>query len=536
MVNGKGMPEVAEYNGVKTLMVKGRPFFMLAGETHNSSSGNPEYMESNVWPYLRQLHLNTLFVPVMWNLSEMKQGNYDFRLAERLILQARRENVHLVLLWFGLWKNGESDYVPDWVKTDTKTYFRALNEEGLKMNCVSPFCSQAVEADARAFEAFMGFLKEFDGEEQTVIMVQVENETGLLGACRDFGAEAEACFRGKVPDMLYGEAGGRDDGEEKYDGSGNPASWESVYGEDAGEAMMAWAFASAVETIAARGKRVYPLPMYTNAWVEQFPWRPGTYPSGGPVSRMSRIWKQAAPTLLGVEPDIYLADMVKVMKEYDQEDNPLIIPEARRDVRTASYAIYSIFGLNALGYSPFGIEDIGKYAFSGPEGRTDQNALGRETLESLQISLNAYDPAGTAQYLSASYLMMDQLQELYLAKRGTDHFRTFIRSGEDDRGGWIRFRKYEFMLTYQEDHPRKPVACGGIVELDEDTFLLFGCRYRFQILPRMGRAESAGILSLEDGIWTEGKWKASYVKNGDEKQGCALGEMPGMCRLHVYLY
>lgn len=535
MSSGKGIPSVEEHNGRKTLMVKGKPFIMLAGETHNSSSGNLEYMDAQVWPYLRQLHMNTLFVPVMWNLMERTKGYFDFRLAEGLILQARRENMHLVLLWFGLWKNGESDYVPDWVKKDSKTFFRALDEEGRKTNCVSPFCTAAIEADAKAFSAFMEFLRDFDEGEQTVLMVQVENETGLLGACRDFGKEAEACYKGGVPRELLSGAEGVCSCEE-LGGAEKASTWEAVYGSDAGEAMMAWAFASAVETIAAAGKKIYPLPMYTNAWLEQFPWRPGTYPSGGPVAKWYRIWKKAAPSLFGLEPDIYLWDMAGVMREYAKENNPLIVPEARRDVRCVSFAIYSILGLDALGYSPFGIEDIGRHGLSCMETAGEKNALGRDTLDKLQISANAYDPAGTAKYLSAAYQMLHQLQEIYLEKRGTQHFRTFIKSSEDGRGCWITFGSYEFMITYQEDQPGKPVPCGGILELQEDTFLLFGCRYRFQVLPRLGQSGQAGLLSLEDGVWENGSWKSCYVKNGDEKQGCALGDVPCMCRVRVYLY
>lgn len=518
------IPVVKELNGRMTLFAAGRPFLMLAGEVHNAGSGGLSYMEENVWPYLKSLNLNTLFVPVAWEMLEPRRQEYDFSFVKGVIEQARDNRMHLVLLWFGLWKNGASDYAPAWMKTDGAAFFRAEDERGTRLNCISPFCNAAVLADAAAFAAMMEFLREFDGKAQTVLMVQVENESGLLGAARDFCEAAEKVFNGPVPAML----------EEDTDKNG---TWEEVFGEDAGEAMMAWAFARAVERIARAGQAQYPLPMYTNAWIEQYPWRPGTYPCGGPTGRMLAIWKLAAPSLMGIAPDIYLPDMKRVMEEYDREDNPLLIPEARRDVMTASYAIYSITARGAIGYAPFGIEDIGRAAYGGGELSEKSSArLDKETLDALQIGASAYDPSGTEAYLAAAYGLLAQLTPPLLQFRGTGHAKCFIQDQEGEKGALLKFEAYDFLVTYEDRKAGLPIACGGIIELEEGAFLLYGCRCRFEVFPKAEERKNAGILSLEEGEWTSGGWLCKRIRNGDEKQTCMLGDLPGALLLRGYKY
>ena len=152
-----------EITGKKaTLLSDGKPFLMLAGEAHNSSGSSLTYMKESVWPYLRPLNLNTLVVTVTWELLEPVPGEFDFSLPDGLIQQAEEEGVKLVFLWFGLWKNGMSTYVPDWVKQDRGTYFFMRDRWGKPVNAVSPLCQAGVERDAAAFTALMSHLKEFD--------------------------------------------------------------------------------------------------------------------------------------------------------------------------------------------------------------------------------------------------------------------------------------------------------------------------------------------------------------------------------------
>lgn len=509
------IPRIEEIGGIKTLIVNGKPFIMTAGEVHNSSSASLSYMEERVWPYVKNLNLNTLFVPVMWEQMEPKQGCYDFSLVQGLVEQARVQKMHLVILWFGLWKNGESDYVPAWVKRDTKTYFRARDKFGQSLNHVSPFCAQAVEADAGAFTALMGFLRDFDGEYGTVLMVQVENEVGLLGASRDFCEKSESYFTSNTPQEI---------GEEFGEGT-----WQQVFGEEAGEQMMAWAYASAVEKIAKCGQEVYPLPLYTNVWLEQYPWRPGTYPSGGPTRRNFRMWKYMAPALFGLEPDIYLPNMVSVMEDYNQPGNPLLIPEARRDVSTVSYGFYAIFHYHSLGYAPFGIEDIGR------EADPDDN-LTKEVLDDLQISSSAYDPKGTAPYLAWCYSLVEEIKELYYRFRGTGRLQCFINNQGNETGTYLKFSQYDILISYEKNERGQPYSCGAVIELDSGEFLMVGCRYQFKILPKVGECQKVGSLRLEKGIHVNGKWIAKRKLNGDEVGIRRLGDKMEEFKIQVYKY
>ena len=174
-----------------TLYVDGKPFVALSGEIHNSSSSCLNYMENIVWPALRPLNMNCVIMPVYWECVEPEEGVFDFTLVDGLIDQARRENVKVVFLWFGLWKNGMSTYVPGWVKNDSKKYFRVRKggsdaatarllpgggSNSPVIDCISPLCVEAYKADARAFSALMRHMRYYDSEHSTVIIMQVENE------------------------------------------------------------------------------------------------------------------------------------------------------------------------------------------------------------------------------------------------------------------------------------------------------------------------------------------------------------------------
>ena len=288
------IPTLSVTENKATLLSDGKPFLVLAGEAHNSSSSSLEYMRESVWPYLRPMHLNTLVVAVTWELLEPAPGRFDFSLPDGLIRQAEAEGVKLVFLWFGLWKNGMSTYVPEWVKQDRKTYFAMRNRSGKPVNAVSPLCGAGVERDAAAFAALMAHLRDFDVN-RTVLMVQVENEMGLLGDCRDFSPAAEQAYAAALPDDAADFCGAR-------------GTWDEVFGSEAPELFMTYHYAKATQQIAAAGKAAYPIPLYVNAWLEQHPWTPGTYPVGGPIARHMDWWKKFAPAVDFLSPDIYLPE------------------------------------------------------------------------------------------------------------------------------------------------------------------------------------------------------------------------------------
>ena len=111
---------------------------------------------------------------------------------------AREHNLHVVLLWFGTWKNGNMHYVPKWVKTDPKRFPRMIVQTVNRLMCFRRNSRSNLEADKTAFAALMRHLKGLDGDEHTVLMVQVENESGSIGSRSRFfgGRECGICGPG----------------------------------------------------------------------------------------------------------------------------------------------------------------------------------------------------------------------------------------------------------------------------------------------------------------------------------------------------
>lgn len=144
-----------------------------------------EYMKP-IWPKLKQMNLNTILAPVYWELIEPKEGQFDFKLLDELIVEARKQEIRIVLLWFGSWKNSMSSHLPAWIKQNQTKHPRAKDEKGQSQEILTPFSENNLQADIKAFTALMKHLKTFDAQAQTVIMVQPENEIGMLPSARDY--------------------------------------------------------------------------------------------------------------------------------------------------------------------------------------------------------------------------------------------------------------------------------------------------------------------------------------------------------------
>ena len=502
-------------HGILTLYVDDKPFFCRSGEIHNSNASDPGFMDEKVWPALRGLHMNSVIAPVYWELLEPAEGNYDFSLVDTLIRRSREEGLRLIILWFGLWKNAESMYVPEWMKTNPEVYFRAEKSDGTRTTTISPLCGAAVEKDAAAFSALMAHLRDTD-KEHTVITIQVENEIGLLGTDRDYCKAAEEAFAKEIPAELAAR-------------TGKSGTWSSAYGDDAGDAFMAWYFASAVEKIASLGKKEYDLPCYANAWLKQYPWYPGSYPAGGPIVEMQSVWKCAAPSLFTFGPDIYVPYCADVMDAYASDENPLFVPEIRKDAVAASYALYAFAAKNAICFSPFGIEELA----------LDPSEIDKPPMEvmiALNIDPSAFDTQGSKEYLSKSYELLGNLEPLMLKYRGTEHMKSFVRHGDLDYGTFLHFTKYDLSVAYDPKQSAKPLGAGIVIELDEDTFLITGVSAGMSFRAKPGCRSRVNILRLEEGDVHEGKWTRRRVLNGDEKMSLRFGDMPQVMLVKMYQY
>ncbi len=279
--------------------------------------------------------------------------------------------MRLVLLWFGSWKNSMSCYAPAWVKRDTRRFPRASDLDGTPQEILSPFSAANRDTDARAFAAVLRHLREADGTAHTVLMVQVENEIGMIPTARDHSAEADRAFAAPVPAELTKHLAAKRDElapelRAAWLGAGGRTSgtWSDVFGPGpAGEEIfMAWHFARYAEAVAAAGKREHALPMFVNAALIRPGHQPGQYPSGGPLPHLVDVWRAAAPSIDFLAPDVYFQNFVEWARRYTRSGNPLFVPEAMRSPEASVNALYAIGEHDAIGFSPFGIESIGDAA------------------------------------------------------------------------------------------------------------------------------------------------------------------------------
>ncbi|PSN59657.1 glycoside hydrolase [Corynespora cassiicola Philippines] len=347
--------------------------------------------DDKIWQNLKAMHINTLLGSVYWEQIEPTEGNFDFANLDSVILAAREHGFKLVLLWFGSFKNALSTYAPAWVKKDVKRFPRvhALEAGGKRrtLELISPFCQAGWEADAKAFGKLLEHLKEFDGVDQTVVMIQVENETGLLGDSRDRSKIADRKYKEPVPKELLQHLQSKyeelhPDFRKRFAGLSTESvegkTWKEVFGQEdeihAEEMFMAHAFSSYISHVVDAGKAAYPIPLYANVWLNfddpsaldlvDIPVvvgggaTAGVYPSGGPCPHTMDVWKFNMQSLDFIAPDLYFHDYETTCKNYRWGGQPLFIPEQRRDEKGARRVWLAYGTYLSLGCSPFGIDSM----------------------------------------------------------------------------------------------------------------------------------------------------------------------------------
>lgn len=346
-------------NATGQLLVQGKPFLILGGELGNSSAGTSAQADA-ILPEMARLHLNTLLMPVAWEQVEPREGSFDFSILDHWINIARQQNLHLVLLWFGSWKNAFSEYAPDWVKSDTKRFPRALGTDGTPLGILSTFGTESAKSDSRAFAALMRHVRVKDGEQQTVLMVQAENEVGFLGPGRDRSPEANRQFAEAVPrELVQKLVTNRTEISPELAEHFHPLgkTWREVFGEASDEVFMAWRYAAYVDSVSEAGKKEYPVPVYMNAQLPSFLERAGEYPSGGPHPYNLDVYRAVATHIDFYSPDIYWPEFEYWVRRYRIAGNPIFIPEAR--LETSPYnALYAFGETKAFGFCPFGIDNL----------------------------------------------------------------------------------------------------------------------------------------------------------------------------------
>jgi hypothetical protein len=347
------LPRIVQKDGRYALFVDDAPYLILGAEDLSMGQWTTS---PDVWPNIERLNANTVEVSIYWEQLEPQQGQYDYTMVDRLVSEARQHHVRLVLLWFGMYYNGHPNYTPDWVKLDPVRYPHALNRTGEPVDSLSPVAPATLDVDSKAFTALMRHLKETDPQ-RTVIMVQVENETGIWNTVRDFSPAAQKLFDAPVPPEILKAMPAQ--------GASASPTWPQAYGSSADEYFNAWAVATYVGKVAAAGKAVYPLPMDANCALRD-PLRPGPagveppnsgrYQSGGPTDNVIPIWKAAAPAIDILAPDIYRGDPASYVKDlelYHRPDNPLYVAETGGPGNARFF--FTALNLQTLGFAPFGV-------------------------------------------------------------------------------------------------------------------------------------------------------------------------------------
>jgi beta-galactosidase GanA len=483
---------------------------MLSGELHNSTSGGVDYVRP-VWKKLAGKNLNSAIATVSWELIEPEEGKFDFTLVDSIISGARKADLKLVLIWFASWKNAGSVYIPSYVKRDYMKYPRARDESGRPLEILSTFGEASCERDAAAFAALMHHIRETDSKEQTVVMMQVENEVGMLdftgktpgNARRDFSDEANEAYNGQVPQELIRYLNSHKDElfpELKKvwiaNGSKTSGKWEEVFGKSqfwpdpadwqsysyyTEELFMAWNYANYIGKVVAAGKQEYPIPMYVNAWLKQpSTYWPGRYPSGGPLPQVIDIWRAAAPEIDFIAPDIYTIEFTWTCREFTRGNNPLFIPETVGGKLGAARVFYAIGEFDASCFAPFGID----------------NPVFAEN-----------DP------LDESYAALRSIATVILEYQGRGVMKGIL---VDSNIPEQKFPLGDYNIEVKLDRSRGNELAGGlIINTGKDEFICTGKGFDLYFIP-LSDSMRIGLDKVDEGTFQDGKWIPERRLNGDE--------------------
>ena len=509
------IPHLLRTDNATQLYVDNKPFLALGGELGNSNASDLDVLEIAL-ARCQRMGLNTVMLPVYWDLIEPEEGKLDFSLVKGAIDRARHYHMHLVYLWFGTWKNSMSCYVPGWVKRDTARFERVKQSSGETMEIVSPESRAANEADARAFAALMRWTKDYDAKEQTVIMVQVENEIGMIPEPRDHSEKSELAYKSDVPSVLLslverGQLGPEIGALWEKAGRKTGGAWSDIFGPDAQgqEVFSAWQFANYVEKVAASGKKEYPLPMYANAALIRPGYLPGQYPSAGPLPHLLEVWRAAAPSLDMICPDIYFPNFLEWCGRYVRNGNPLFIPEMAASARAPANALYAAAQFGAIGFGPFSIENVSPErerqiadCYKPLAGlseiilncRQNKKAIGLSPLVAFDWTIDEHPQRGE---LGGIVFEAKFDMPAIAGNAGTTVLPT-LGSGKWDAP------------------PDTPLGAAMILQLSADEFAIAGMGVTLTFAPADGKGK-VGIESVQEGRYDKGgTWIGARWLNGDE--------------------
>ena len=502
------IPHLRKQGGATQLIVDGKPFLVLAGELNNDSSSSLDYMKP-IWPKLVQAKLNTVLAPVSWAQIEPEEGKFDFTVLDGVIHGAREHNLHLALLWFASWKNGLSSYPPDWVKKDFERFPRAQIQAGKALELLTPLNDANRDADAHAFAALMRHVKDVDGRQHTVIMIQVENEIGMRLDSRDRSLLANKAFEELVPQQLVDYLQTHKDSlipefRAIWEAGGfkTAGTWEEVFGQNAAtdEIFMAWNYARYIGRVAQAGKAEYAIPMFLNAALasrtldeERKGQRTRFSAVGGPMDDLMDVWRAGAPQIDMLSPDAY-GNFAEFAARYDRSGNPLFIPENVGGSVGAARVLYAIGRHNAVGFSAMGAVE------------------------------RSPDPDSA---LIDSYDLIEQLAPLILKHQG-DGTMSAVLLAPNDPPQKIKVGNYTLEAAFltprvapmTQATPIPPFTFGAaiFVATGPDEFYMAGSGITVTFSPSTPGPPLAGIATVEEGSFAGGRWIPERRLAGDDTE------------------
>ena len=500
------------------LKVNGQPMLILGGELSNSAATCFDDID-RVMPEMKRIGLNTVLVPTQWDLVEPREGEYDFSLIARAIDKARENKLKVVFLWFGAWKNSMSCYAPMWFKEDLKRFPRAITATGKPMEIASAFSKNVLEADRRAFSKLMEYIKEKDKEQSTVIMVQVENEIGMLESARDYSPEATRLYNSEVPEELLSyleshaktlhpytlkkltdsETLSRESQKTLSEKLKRGGTWSALFGDDiyTEEMFMAYHYAKYVEQLAQSAQGIHDIPLYVNAALNSRGRKPGEYPSAGPLAHLTDMWRCAAPSISMLSPDIYDTGFKGWASQYDLPGNPLFIPESRCCENSGVRAMYTFGEHRAVGFCPFAIDQA--------------------------------SPADRAS-VSGSYAIINQLSSLLLDSEATEKtwgllFDKTDRERTITDGNLVMTCNHFFTLPWDARAKADtwPEGGGIIIKLAKNDYIVAGNGIVVTFQTATEKAQEERKILGEDGFATTGKDDAAAKENAGKFTGKRIG-------------
>ena len=530
--DSSGIPHLQKHGTATQLIVDGKPFLALAGELGNNSATSVECMRP-AWRILAEAKFNTILAGVSWAQIEPQEGKFDFSVLDGIIRDARSSHLHLALLWFASWKNGLSSYPPGWVKKDFERFPRAQITGGetpwpvltisevpripvagnLSIELLSTFSDANRDADAQAFAAMMRHIKDVDGRAHTVILIQLENEVGFQGGSRDRSPLANTAFAGSVPKELMDYLQQHKDTlipefRQVWEAAGFKTSgaWEEVFGKSPAtdEIFEAWSYARYMGRVAAAGKAEYPIPIFANAALPRSATiaevaRKGREPAGtpryfavgGPMADMLDVWRAGGPQIDILSPDIYSdREFIAWCEKYHRNGNPLLIPETRGGAEGAARALYVFGRHDAIGFSPMGVDR---------SATPDKDLMG-------------------------SYDLITQLAPQIAEHQGNGTMSAVLL-GPSDPPQKIQVGNYTLEVAFLS--PRRaasgeppqasaPSASAIFIATGPDEYIAAGSGVTVSFSPNTPGPPLAGLASVEEGVFVNGRWVPGRGLAGDE--------------------